>query len=144
MNDFYFAAACTVNAGRIKIFNREAMEKALYNWPNGIDLELVIQEPKRQRTSAQNRFLHGPVCKAFRELGWSDQDTKTELCLRFLPVEHARPDGSVVIVPGHTSTLSVSEFNRFLEEVIQFAAEHDVYIEDSDKWRALHPAGSAA
>lgn len=135
MNDVYFACACTVKQGRLKIFNREAFEKAIYDFPDGLELELIIQEQKRQRTSAQNRFFHGPVCKAFRELGWADVDTKTELCLRFLPVEHTRPDGSVIIVPGHTSTLKVDEFNRFLDSVIQFAAEHDVYIEDSDKWR---------
>jgi hypothetical protein len=142
--EFFYASSCTVREGKIKIFNREALEKELYRWPDGLDLEFILQEPKRQRTNAQNRFLHGPVCSAFRELGWSDQDTKIELCLRFLPVEHTRPDGAVVIVPGHTSTLTVEEFNRFLDQVIQFAAEHDVYIEDSDKWRALHPAGSTA
>jgi len=132
----FYSCACTVMDGKLKLFNREAFEKALYQFANGVELELVIQEQGRKRTSAQNRFLHGPVCKAFRELGWSDQDTKIELCLRFLPVEHARPDGTVVIVPGHTSTLTVEEFNRFLDQVIQFASEHDVYIEDSDQWRA--------
>lgn len=130
-----FACACTVVDGKLKLFNREAFEKALYQFPNGLDLELVIQEQGRKRTNAQNRFFHGPVCKGFRELGWSDEDTKIELCLRFLPIEHVRPDGEVVIVPGHTSTLTVEEFNRFLEQVIQFAAEHDVYIEDADQWR---------
>jgi hypothetical protein len=135
-----FACACTVVDGKLKLFNREAFEKALYQFPNGFDGELVIQAQGRKRTNAQNRFLHGPVCKAFRELGWSDQDTKTELALMFIPVEHARPDGSVVIVPGHTSTLTVEEFNRFLEQVVQYAAEHDVYIEDSEQWRAKQGA----
>jgi hypothetical protein len=132
----YYSCACTFAGGKLKLFNREAFEKACYDFPDGFNGELIIQEQGRKRTSAQNRFLHGPVCKAFRELGWSDQDTKTELCLRFLPIEHSRPDGSVVIVPGHTSTLTVEEFNRFLDQVIQFAAEHDVYIEDSEQWRA--------
>lgn len=137
--EYFYACACTLRDGKLKVFNREAMEKELYRWPDGMDLELVLQEPKRQRTNAQNRFLHGPVCRAFRELGWSDNDTKIELCLRFLPVEHVRPDGSVVIVPGHTSTLTVEEFNRFLDQVIQFASEHDIYIEDSETWRLQHP-----
>lgn len=136
MSQESYACACTVKDGKLKLFNKDAFEKALYQFPNGLDLELVIQEQGRKRTNAQNRFLHGPVLKAFRELGWADEDTKTELCLRFLPVEHTRPDGTVVIVPGHTSTLKVDAFNRFLDQVIQFASEHDVYIEDSEQWRA--------
>lgn len=135
-----FSCACTVVGGKLKLFNRELLDRALYEFPDGVELELIIQEQSRKRTHAQNRFFHGPVCKGFRELGWSDQDTKTELCLQFLPVEHARPDGSVVIVPGHTSTLTVKEFNRFLEQVIQYAAEHDVYIEDADQWHAKQGA----
>ncbi len=138
MTQEYYSCAVTFKDGKLKLFNREAFEKACYNFPDGFDGELIIQEQGRQRTSAQNRFLHGPVLKAFRELGWADVDTKTELCLRFLPVEHTRPDGSVVVVPGHTSTLKVPEFNLFLDQVIQWAAEHDVQIKDSDEWRIKH------
>ena len=131
----FFACACTFREGKLKLYDREAFERACYQFPDGFDGEIIIQEVGRQRTSAQNRFYHGPVLKAFRELGWADVDTKIELALMFLPVEHQRPDGTVVIVPGHTSTLKVDEFNRFLEQVIQYAAENDVYIEDSEQWR---------
>lgn len=144
MNDWYYAAACTVREGKIKIFNREALEKELYRWPDGVELEFILQEPKRQRTSAQNRFFHGPVCQAFKELGYHTQEAKDMLCLMFLPREVKQLDGTVVTVPGHTSTLTVKEFNEFLEQCIQLAAENDIYIKDAEEWRQQHPVGSAA
>lgn len=131
---------CTFVNGKLKLFDRAEFERLSTRFMDGQELVLTIEEEGRKRTSRQNRFLHGPICKAFRELGWTEEDTKTELCLRFLPVEHARPDGSVVIVPGHTSTLTVTEFNDFLDKCIQFASENDVYIEDSDQWRKKHTA----
>lgn len=134
-----FSMECTKVNGKLRL-DRAEFERLATRFLDGQCLVLTLEEEGRKRTSRQNKFLHGPICKAFRELGWSDEDTKTELCLRFLPVEHQRPDGTVVIVPGHTSTLTVEEFNRFLDQVIQFAAEHDVYIEDSEQWRAKQGA----
>lgn len=132
------AIACTFQGGKLKLFNREAFEKACYEFPDGFDGELIIQEVGKQRTSAQNRFFHGPVLKAFMELGYAKQEAKDMLCLRFLPQEVRTMDGDVVVVPGHTSALKVKEFNEFIESCIQLAAENDLYIEDADRWRAKH------
>lgn len=138
--DYFYASSCTVRDGKIKIFNREALEKELYRWPDGLELEFVLQEPKRQRTNAQNRFFWGPVCKAFKELGYHSQEAHDMLCLMFLPQQVKRLDGTLATVPGHTSTLTVKEFNEFLEQVIQLASEQDIYIEDADVWRKQHGA----
>lgn len=138
--DYFYSSSCTVRDGKIKIYNREALEKELYRWPDGLELEFVLQEPKRQRTNAQNRFFWGPVCNAFKELGYHPQETHDMLCLMFLPQQVKRLDGTLVTVPGHTSTLTVKEFNEFLEQVIQLASEQDIYIEDADVWRKQHGA----
>lgn len=131
-----FSTLVTVRGGKLKLLDKVQFDYGITRFMDGQELVLTIEEETKKRTTRQNKFLHGPVLKAFRELGWTEEDTKTELCLLFLPVEHVRPDGAVVIVPGHTSTLTVAQFNEFLEKVIQYAAEHDVYIADADEWRA--------
>lgn len=103
----------------------------------GEDFEIAVREVPRQRTSKQNRFFHGPLLRAFSEhTGYRPEEIKAELCLRFIPREVHRLDGSVMTVPGHTSELTVKEFKDFLEQCIQLAAEMDIQIADSDQWRA--------
>lgn len=140
-----FSTLATINHGKLHLLAKAEWDRGVSQFMDGQELVLTVEEAGRKRTAAQNRFLHGPVVAGFVELGWSEEDTKIELCLRFLPVEHTRPDGSIVIVPGHTSGLNVEEFNRFLDKCIQFAAENDVYIKDADEWRRTHqPKGEAA
>jgi len=133
-----FACACTVKDGKLKLFNLDMFNRALYAMPDGLDLELIIQEVGKQRTSAQNRFFHGPVLRAFMDLGYRKQEAKDMLCLRFIPREVKTMDGEVVTVPGHTSELKVKEFNELIESCIQLAAENDIYIKDAQEWRLEH------
>ncbi len=135
-----FTTVATVRDGELLLLARHEFERGLSQFGDGQELVLTLEDIGRKRTHRQNRFFHGPVCAAFAELGWDEAYTKAELCLMFLPVEHTRPDGSLVIMPGHTSTLNVEEFNRFLGQVIQYAAENDVYIKDADEWRAKQGA----
>lgn len=126
---------CTKANGKMKIFDREGFDAVLAEYGDGEDLQLHIDEVGRKRTQAQNRFFHGPICKAFGEVGYRTQEAKEMLCLRFLPKELRQLDGSVVLVPGHTSDLKVDEFNEFIDQCIQLAAENDIYIKDSAEWR---------
>lgn len=126
---------CTKVNGKLKIFDRDGMDAVIAQYGDGEDLQLSIEEVGRKRTQAQNRFFHGPILKAFAELGWRKQEAKDMLCLRFIPQECRQLDGSVVLVPGHTSDLRVHDFNELIDACIQLAAENDIYIEDADEWR---------
>jgi hypothetical protein len=126
----------TKENGKPKIFDLAGFNAVLAEYCDGEDFYIHIEEPGRQRTRAQNRFFHGAILKAFAETFNGTAEAKTELCLRFLPQEHVRPDGSIVIVPGHTSSLNVEDFNAFIESCIQLAAENDIYIKDGAEWRA--------
>lgn len=126
---------CTINKGKLKIFDRAGLDKLIAQYGDGEDLQLHIEDVGRRRTQAQNRFFHGPVCKAFQETGLHKQEAKDMLCLMFIPREVHLLDGSTVRVPGHTSDLKVEEFNEFIDACIQLAAENDLYIEDADEWR---------
>lgn len=127
---------CTKVNGKLKIYDREGMDAVLSEYGDGEDLQLHIEEVGRKRTQAQNRFFHGPICKAFMSTGLHHQEAKDMLALMFIPKECRTLDGSIVIVPGHTSELKVEEFNDFIDACIQLAARHEIYIEDGDEWRA--------
>lgn len=142
MAEFYYSCACTAKDGKLKLHNVEAFNRGIFHAPNGADLELIIQERGRQRTSQQNRFFWGPVCNGFKELGYRPQETHDLLCLMFLPQQVKQLDGTLATFPGHTSTLTVKQFNEFLEQVIQLAAEKDIYIADADEWRKNHGAAA--
>lgn len=129
---------CTKVDGKLKIFDRAGMDAVLAEYGDGEDLQLHIEEVGRKRTQAQNRFFHGPILKAFESLGWRKQEAKDMLCLRFIPQECRQMDGSIVLVPGHTSDLNVQPFNDFIEECIQLAAENEIVIQDADEWRRKH------
>jgi hypothetical protein len=126
----------TKENGKPKIFDLAGFNAVLAEYGDGEDFQIHIEEVGRMRTRAQNRFFHGPILKAFAETWDSTAEAKTELCLLYLPVEHKRPDGTIVIVPGHTSALNVEDFNAFIECCIKLAAENGIYIKDAGEWRA--------
>lgn len=135
---------CTKANGKLKIYDLSAFNREFAQFGDGEELELHLETIGRKRTHAQNRFFHGPILNAFAEPYGGRVRAKTELCLQFLPVEHERPDGSIVIVPGHTSLLTVSEFNDFIDECLLLAAENDIEIQDSEEWRRRRHGSEAA
>ena len=126
---------CTVVAGALKVDDPGAWKLAVKSFGDGVECELTLEEVGTQRSRAQNSYFHGPVLKAFEATGYTQAEAKEELCLRFLPREHTRLDGSVVTVPGHTSELNVEQMSAFLESCIQLAAELGIVIHDSETWR---------
>jgi len=134
----HFSTPVTVVNGKLKLLDKDGYALGLKQFLDGQALELHIEEESRKRTSAQNRFFHGPVLAAFQSLGLGQQEAKDMLCLRFIPRECRQLDGSIVLVPGHTSDLDVSEFNALIDECIQLAAENDVHVKDGAEWRASH------
>lgn len=127
---------CTKDNGKLKIYDRAGMDAVIAEYGDGEDLQLHIEEVGRKRTQKQNRYFHSAVLKGFAALGYRSQEAKEMLCLRFIPQEVRQLDGTVVLVPGHTSELKVEEFNDFIDACIQLAAENDVVIEDAAEWRA--------
>lgn len=135
---------CTINKGKLKIFDREGFDRVVVCFGDGEDLQLHIEEVGRQRTTAQNRFFHGPILKAFMSTGLHQQEAKDMLALMFIPQDVRMLDGSIVRVPGHTSDLKVKEFNDLIDACLQLAAENDLYIEDSEEWRRRRRESEAA
>jgi hypothetical protein len=128
---------CTVVNRKLKIYDLKGFNEVVAAYGDGEDLSLAIHPVGRVRTQAQNRFFHGPILRAFQTLGYHQQECKEMLCLRFIPQEIRRLDGTTVLVPGHTSDLTVEQFNDFIDSVIELAAELDIIIEDAAAWRQL-------
>lgn len=133
-----FTCLCVVHGGALKLIDRGAFDLALAEFADGEEVELTIDAVGQRHTRAQEKFFHGPVLKAFAELGYRKQEAKDMLALMFIPKEVRQMDGSVVLVPGHTSQLTKSEYTAFVEQCIQLAAENGIVVEDSDQWRQHH------
>lgn len=134
MNEY--VALCIRQGDRLKIHDRAGFDEALQRFGEGEEFELELRTLERKRTRAQEKFFHGPVCKAFEALGYRKQEAKDMLCLRFIPQEVHLLDGSVVLVPGRTSGLSVKDYNDLIEQAIQLAAENGQVVLDGAEWRA--------
>ncbi len=134
-----YGCLCTVTGPlgnrTLKMHDRPAFDRALNRFGAGEELNLEIRTMGRKRTNAQGRFFHGPILRAFMDLGYGKQEAKDMLMLLFCPLEITLPDQTVALVPGHTSALEVQEFNALIEQCIQLAAENGLVIEDVDQWR---------
>ena len=128
--------SCTVRGGKLKLFDLRGFERNLSVFCDGEALELYLESASERHTRAQERFLHGPVLKAFAELGYPKQEAKDMLALRFIPQDIRQLDGSIVRVPGHTSALTKADYTAFIEQAIQLAAEHGVVVQDGQQWLA--------
>jgi len=133
-----FSVLCTVVGGKLKLFDRDGFDAELKQFMDGEELELHLESVGLKYTRAQEKFFHGPVLKAFQALGYHKQEAKDMLALMFIPREVRQMDGTIAIVPGHTSALTKKEYAEFLDQCVQLAAEENLYIEDADKWRAQH------
>ncbi len=87
---------------------------------------------RETRSSAQNRYWHGVVVKAFAEhCGYEFEEAKDALALKLLPIEVTDiQTGEVCVVPGHTSELNTKEFNDLIERAQRLGAELGLYIPD--------------
>lgn len=133
-----YSCLCTVLRGKLRLFDRDDFDRGIAQFCDGEELELHIESVGERRTRAQEKFFHGPVLKAFESLGYAKQEAKDMLALRFIPQEVHQLDGSISLVPGHTSKLKKQEYTAFIEQCIQLAAENDLYVEDADVWRQKH------
>jgi hypothetical protein len=137
-----FACLATKANGRLKVLDEASFKREWAAIGEGQEFEINFSESAHEpkHTRAQEKFFHGPVLKAFMSLGYTKEEAKAELCLRFIPMELHRQDGAIVTVPGATSKLGKKAYTDLIESCIQLAAELDIYIEDADEWRKKHQA----
>mgnify|MGYP003629212828 FL=1 len=104
-------------------------------WQNAVNsfegqrVAVTIQKAKKKRSNPQNAYFHGCVVpivtNAMLDVGirTSNSETKEMLKRKFLSEEVPFADGQYLERTKSTSELSTSEFNDFIAQVQQFAAE---------------------
>jgi hypothetical protein len=125
----------TISGGELHVHDRQGLRRALAAFPEGTVVTLSIATPTQKRSDQQNRFWHGFVIPAFSErCGYEFEEMKDILALKLLPREIVDfESGEVRIVPGHTSKLTVAEFNDLIERAQRWGAELGVIVPDPEK-----------
>lgn len=117
--------------GQFLVDKRERFRMLKDSFAEGEEFEITLRK-KRSKSDRQKKFFHGPLLGAIAEhTGYETKDEieslKTFLKERFLTVNEG--DNHYV---RRTSSLNVAEYNRFIEQCIQWAAEyHGIVIEDA-------------
>ena len=134
MNQEVFETGGTIVSGRLKLEGLEVFRQTLARFPDGpVTLRIIVG--KRQRSLAQNSYYHGIVLPLFSEhTGYSVSEAKDAIALHLIPYEIIDlKTGEVVTVPGHTSKLTVAEFNDFIVRVQQLGSEMGIYVPDPNE-----------
>lgn len=129
-----FECGGEILSGRLKLEGLEVFRQTLARFPDG-PVTLRITVGKRQRSLAQNAYFHGVVLPLFAEhTGYTTTEAKDAIALQLIPHEIVDlKTGEVVTVPGHTSKLTVAEFNDFIMRVQQLGAELGLYVPDPNE-----------
>ncbi len=94
---------------------------------DGKPIELVLRRHREQRSSQQNRYLHGVVIPMLAEhCGYEPFEMKDALKWRFL---QTHTDGKLPSVRS-TADLNTAEFAEFTEQCRRLAAELGCVIPD--------------
>ncbi len=132
-----FEVLCVVSGGKLKHENPAMFVHGLRQFGDGEEVIVTVHEAGKDHTGAQRRYFHGPVLDAFVKHGWVRAAAKAHLCLTYIPEEFTLPDGTIIVVPGHTSDLSRKRYNELIDSSIEEAArELNEVVLDAEEWRA--------
>lgn len=123
-----------IEKGKLHLEGRLIFEQAMARFPDG-HVTVRISVTKKRRSSNVNRYWHGVVIPLFAEhCGYDFADMKDALALELLPrVIVDVTTGEERTVPGHTSELSVQEFNDLIERAQRLGASMNIYIPDPNE-----------
>jgi hypothetical protein len=123
----------SIRAGKVE--NPQGLRKAIAELPDGRYLCTI--ERKNKRSGQQNKYYWSCVCpivlQGLRDMGWKEFEDAEEVheCLKhkFLKKHVANADGEAMEKIASTKKLSTIEFNEYIENIAQWAAEYlNVYI----------------
>jgi len=153
-----FETSAIVVGGRLKFAqaDREALDRALHDVPDGTTLGLRLESERQKRatrTARANRYYWGcvltPMSKDASAGDQSPEEIHDAMCAMFLPDQKKRIEfvnrmtGESLTVdtdPRRSSRLRGDEFFDFVEQVRKFALEFmNIQTADPDPkdWRAV-------
>lgn len=114
-----------------KITNKKAIAKAFNELKDG--RYLITIEGHKNRSTQQNKYYHGcvlPLVKdGLRDIGYAEikENEDAHEVLKYLFLKRSIPNegtGEAIELLGSTTNLSTVEFNLFIDQIIQWAAEY--------------------
>lgn len=142
VNDLVVANG-TIRNGRVQFANRRAFDSAVSGLRDGLEVEITVKALRATRSVQQNRFYFGTVIHLLSEYtGYSVDEMHEFLKAKFLPKHLAVTNGNGAIVDhlvigGSTRKLNTVEFNEYIAQIQQWAAETvGVYIPDPNEVEA--------
>ncbi len=116
--------------GKMTIVNRKDFDAYVSQF-SGKQVTIDVRKKISKRSNPQNAYYHACVVpimqQAFKDLGYrlSREETHLVLRQRFLKNDIINEDGEVIAQTiVSTTTLTKSQFNDYLAEITQFAAEY--------------------
>lgn len=114
-----------------QIINRAAIKKLFTSLLDGV--YLLKCDAFKKRSSQQNRYYFGcclPLVKeGLQDIGYREVKTNEDAheVLKYLFLKKVIPNeetGEVIETLGTTTKLSTTEFNEYIDQIIQWAAEY--------------------
>lgn len=115
--------------GVLHVHNRPRLQEWARHYP-GKNVVIKIERKGSKRSSPQNRYYHGVVCKEItlrlRELGhtWiNDDDVHELLKLKFNYEQVVSEHGEVLELPKSTATLTKTQFAEYVDKIRMWASD---------------------
>jgi len=96
---------------------------------------MAIKREQRGRTMSQNKYYWGVVLATLAEWsGHEPEELHEHLKQMFLvPSEDELPSGSRIKTWPSTANLTVEQFVKYVDDVVRWAAEQQVYVPSADE-----------
>lgn len=108
----------------------------------GMEVELTIQEKFEDATNDQHAYYRGAILPTALQhpdfAGWTKKSLHKFLTGMFLgEIVQRKVNGKGYEIPVVESTANISKrrMAEFIEEVLQFLSQMDIYIEDPEKYK---------
>jgi len=131
MKEFLFTSDVKENNLQMNV-RRSIAEKLPYF--NGKRVEIIIRKLSSKRSIQQNRYYWAACTIIANEIGLSKEEVHDILKFKFLQEERViEATGEIVICFKSTAKLNKSDFADFMDSVIRWAAEMNIYIPSPDE-----------
>jgi hypothetical protein len=134
MTQELFECGGRIVGGKLKIEGRVVFEQTMARFEDG-PVTVRITVGKKTRSLQQNRYWHGIVVPLFAEhCGYGHAEMKDALALELIPHEVVNlKTGEISRAPGHTSQLTVDQFNELIVRAQALGATMGIYVPDPNE-----------
>ena len=105
----------------VRYINNTTRQRYLNTFPLGAQVEILIQEPKTDRSTQQNKYYWAVVLKHISDYtGYEPEEVHDEMKKMFNPVPSKfNPEETF---GGSTTRLTTGEFSDYIEKICMWAA----------------------